>query len=151
MPAASSGKAAASSGKAAASSGTAAASSGKAQMRLYSATSKARERPVLEVYDAENDPLELSSRLVKRCAWVAHAPASLLGKELAGPNVACCELRNALDPSSKSKRMNGINKNVVPAVQSRCVMDIGVPAVCPAVAYVLVRGPRRAVLASAPT
>ena len=52
------------------------------------------------------------------CVASAHAPASLLGKELAGPNVACCELRNALDPSSKSKGMNGINKNVALCVNA---------------------------------
>jgi len=32
------------------------------------------KRPILAVYDACNDPVELSSRKVKRCAWIRNAP-----------------------------------------------------------------------------
>ena len=91
-------------------------------MVLYSTTAYQGKRPVLHVYDAEADPDALSSKKVKRCAFVQHAPASLLGKELAGPNAAVCALRNAIDPSKKHLGNNGINKNV-----ALCVNDEGTP------------------------
>ena len=55
---------------------------------------------------------------MKRCAFVENAPASLLGKELAGPNAAMCALRDAIDPSKKSVGKNGINKNVALCVNA---------------------------------
>ena len=73
---------------------------------------------MLHVYDAEGDPDALSSKKVKRCAFVEHAPASLLGKELAGPNAAMCALRAAIDPSKAALGNNGINKNVALCVNA---------------------------------
>ena len=89
---------------------------------VYAAAKYHGKRPVLHVYDADQDPDALSSKKVKRCAFVQHAPASLLGKELAGPNAAVCALRNAIDPSKKHLGNNGINKNV-----ALCVNPEGKP------------------------
>ena len=72
--------------------------------------------------DAAADPDALSSKKVKRCAFVENAPASLLGKELKGPNAAVCALRAAIDPSKASLGNNGINKNV-----ALCVNAEGTP------------------------
>ena len=77
---------------------------------------------MLHVYDADQDPDALSSKKVKRCAFVENAPASLLGKELKGPNAAVCALRAAIDPSKKHLGNNGINKNV-----ALCVNPEGPP------------------------
>ena len=88
------------------------------QMVLYGVAKYKGKRPVLHVYDADQDPDALSSKKVKRCAFVEHAPASLLGKALAGPNAAVCALRNAIDPSKKHLGNNGINKNVALCVNA---------------------------------
>jgi len=57
------------------------------------------QRPVLAVCDARNDPVELSSHKVKRCAWIRNAPPSLLGVE-GTPNNVACALRDAMRPSA---------------------------------------------------
>ena len=89
-----------------------------AQMVLYSTTLYNGKRPVLHIYDAVNDPDSLSSKKVKRCAFVENVPASLVGVELKGPNAAVCALRAAIDPSKKSLGNNGINKNVALCVNA---------------------------------
>ena len=68
------------------------------QLLLYSSGYRINgKRPVLAIYDAHNDPAELSSRRVKRCAWIQNAPPSLLDAEMT-PNKAVCALRDALNP-----------------------------------------------------
>ena len=52
------------------------------------------------------------------------APASLLGKELKGPNAAVCALRTALDPSKKALGNNGINKNVALCVNAEGTAEL---------------------------
>jgi len=70
------------------------------QLLLYSSVYLVNgKRPVLAVYDARNDPAELSSRKVKRCAWIRNAPPSLLDAEQT-PNKAVCALRDALNPGA---------------------------------------------------
>jgi hypothetical protein len=70
------------------------------QLLLYSSVYLVNgKRPVLAVYDAHNDPAELSSRKVKRCAWIRNAPPSLLDAEQT-PNKAVCALRDALNPGA---------------------------------------------------
>ena len=70
------------------------------QLLLYSSFYRfGGKRPLLAVYDARNDPVELSSHKVKRCAWVRDAPASLIGVE-GTPNKAVCALRDAMRPSA---------------------------------------------------
>ena len=91
-----------------------------AQLVLYSATAKTDRRPILHVYDAINDTNDLSSRVVKRCAWVRHAPASLLGKMFT-PNQAVCALRDALNPGAV-KGNSGVNMKV-----ALCVNEQGRP------------------------
>mgnify|MGYP004056339933 CR=1 FL=1 len=81
-------------------------------MVLYAVAPYKGKRPVLHIYDADQDPDALSSKCVKRCAFVQHAPATLLGVEHKGPNAAVCALRSALDPSKAALGNNGINKNV---------------------------------------
>ena len=90
----------------------------KPRMILYSTTAYQGKRPVLHVYDADQDPDALSSKKVKRCAFVENAPPSLLGVELKGPNAAVCALRAAIDPSKKHLGNNGINKNVALCVNA---------------------------------
>jgi curved DNA-binding protein CbpA len=82
------------------------------QMILYAVSPYHGKRPIMHVLDAAQDPDALSSKKVKRCVFVAHAPATLLGVELKGPNAAVCALRAAIDPSKKALGNNGINKNV---------------------------------------
>ena len=81
-------------------------------MVLYAVAPYMGKRPVLHIYDADQDPDSLSSKKVKRCAFVDNAPASLLGVEHKGPNAAVCALRGAVDPSKKSLGNNGINFKV---------------------------------------
>jgi hypothetical protein len=88
------------------------------QMVLYVASPYHGKRPVMHVLDAAADPDALSSKKVKRCVFVEHAPASLLGIELKGPNAAVCALRAAIDPSKKALGNNGINKNVALCVNA---------------------------------
>lgn len=82
----------------------------KPQLVLYSATAKLAKRPVLQIYDAMNDKDNLSSRVVKRCKWTDHAPASLKGREFT-PNQAVCALRDALHPGSGLGN-SGVNMKV---------------------------------------
>ena len=91
-----------------------------AQLILYSATAKTKHRPILHIYDAINDTDDLSSRVVKRCAWVRHAPASLLGKMFT-PNQAVCALRDALNPGAV-KGNSGVNMKV-----ALCINEQGRP------------------------
>ena len=70
------------------------------------------------MYDAINDPQGLSSRVVKRCAWVKHAPAALLGK-IFTPNAAVCALRDALSPGTV-KGCSGVNMKV-----ALCINEFG--------------------------
>ena len=64
---------------------------------------------VLHILDADKDPKELSSKLVKRAKWVENAPASIIGTEYT-MNGAVIALRDALDPSAAPKGACGINK-----------------------------------------
>jgi hypothetical protein len=75
---------------------------GSAQMVLYAVSPYHGKRPIMHVLDAAQDPDCLSSKKVKRCVFVANAPAGLLGVELKGPNAAVCALRAAIDPSKKA-------------------------------------------------
>ena len=95
-----------------------AATAATAQMVLYVVAPYQGKRPVMHIYDADQDPDFLSSKKVKRCAFVDNAPASLLGVEHKGPNAAVCALRGAVDPSKKSLGNNGINKNVALCVNA---------------------------------
>ena len=70
------------------------------QLLLYSSVYLVNgKRPILAVYDACNDPVELSSRKVKRCAWIRNAPPSLIDAEWT-PNKAVCALRDVLRPGA---------------------------------------------------
>lgn len=89
------------------------------QLVLYTVSKpKDDKRAVLHVFDAKNDPVNLSSRAVKRVKWAANVPSSILGKEYDGANRACCALRDALDPSKKSLGNNGINFKVFMCLNS---------------------------------
>ena len=66
----------------------------------------------MHVFDAKNDPINLSSRVVKRVMWAENVPASILNKIFDGTNKACYALRGALDSSKKSLGNNGINFKV---------------------------------------
>ena len=89
------------------------------QLVLYTVSKpKDDKRAVLHVFDAKNDPVNLSSRAVKRVMWAANVPSSILGKEYDGANKACCALRDALDPSKKSLGNNGINFKVFMCLNS---------------------------------
>jgi len=90
-----------------------ASSTGEPQLILYTVSEpKDGKRAILHVFDAKNDPTNLSSRVVKRVKWVENVPSSILGKEYDGANKACCALRGALDSSKKSLGNNGINFKV---------------------------------------
>ena len=83
------------------------------QLILYTVSKpKDGKRAILHVFDAKNDPANLSSRVVKRVKWVENVPSSIIGKEYDGANKACCALRGALDSSKKSLGNNGINFKV---------------------------------------
>jgi hypothetical protein len=87
-------------------------SSDEAQMILYAIKKVSGKRPQLEIYDAKNDPNELSSKKVKKCVWVSdNVPASVKGIWYT-PNQALISLRNALDPSKREIGSNGINAKV---------------------------------------
>ena len=82
------------------------------QLVLYGVSKVAGKRPRMEIYDAHNDCIELSSKKVKRCVWASdNVPVALKGKEFT-PNQALIHLRNALDASKKSLGSNGINMKV---------------------------------------
>ena len=86
---------------------------GKPQLILYTVSKqKDGKRAMLHVFDAKNDPIQLSSRLVKRVKWAENVPTSILGKEYDSANKACCALRTALDSSKESLGNNGINFKV---------------------------------------
>jgi hypothetical protein len=86
------------------------------QMVLYCSTMKVGgKRPVMHLYDAKEDPNQLSSLKVKKCAWVDNVPDALKGV-MYTPNKALCALRGALDPTKASLGNAGINKNVSLAV-----------------------------------
>ena len=90
-----------------------ASSTGEPQLILYTVSKqKDGKRAMLHVFDAKNDPIQLSSRLVKRVKWAENVPTSIFGKEYDGANKACCALRGALDSTKKSLGNNGINFKV---------------------------------------
>ena len=106
---------------------------GKPLVLYSSKPAVGQKRGVLEVYDASNDMDNLSSRLVKRCAWTANVPASILKKPMAGPNKACCALRDALSSGNSCfGKAAGVNCKVAlcvnetgPAVLLKTVLDKG--------------------------
>jgi hypothetical protein len=90
------------------------------QMILYCTTMKfVGKRPVLHVYDAKNDPNELSSRKVSNCQWVDHVPDALKCVRYT-PNKALCALRNKLVDSKSNMKNAGINKVIRYACYSSC-------------------------------
>jgi len=92
------------------------------ELLLYSSTlcvEDQRQRPVLAIYDATNDPSKLSSRRVKRCFWIRNVPEALRGV-VHSPNSAVCALRDALNPG-RIKGSSGVN-----AKEALCVNETGV-------------------------
>ena len=94
---------------------------GAKKLFLYSATvNTAGKRPMMECVDAGNDLDGFSSLRVKRCKWIRHAPAALLGVEMS-PNKACTALRDATRPGSVVGA-SGVNQKV-----ALCVNATGKP------------------------
>jgi len=83
----------------------------QAQLVLYSVHLYNGNRPTLAILDATKDPIELSSKKVKRCVFVDNAPPLITGIILGSPSQACCALRDALGIGT-TRGSSGVNSRV---------------------------------------